>query len=139
MIKLDLKPSDTQLRQFGWIALVGFPVMGLLLTQTRLGAPLWVLWVLLGLGGALGLCALLKLTPPIKPVYVVMMLVSFPIGVVLSTVLLALIYYLLFTPVGLLFKLLGRDPLHRKIDRAAASYWHVRETQRTPASYLRLY
>lgn len=139
MIKLDLKPSDRQLRQFGWIALIGFPLVGVAMTQWPGSLPLTVLWVLLGLGAAMGLCALLNLTVLIKPVYVVMMLVSWPIGVVLSTVLLALIYYLLFTPVALLFKLLGRDPMNRKIDRNATSYWHVRETQRTPASYLRLY
>ena len=139
MIKLDLRPSEKQLRQFGWIALVGFPLAGVVLTQTPIGAPSWVLWILLGLAGAMGLCALLGLTPVIRPVYVVMMLVSWPIGVVLSTVLLALIYYLLFTPVSLLFKLIGRDPLNRRLDRGATSYWHVREKQRAPASYVRLY
>ena len=32
MIKIDFKPQDAQLRQFGWISLVGFPVVGLALS-----------------------------------------------------------------------------------------------------------
>jgi hypothetical protein len=55
----------------------------------------------------------------------------------LSMILLGLIYYGMFTPVGLAFRVAGRDPLHRKLDRAAKSYWQVRA--RSPASYLRLY
>jgi hypothetical protein len=137
MIKLDLKPSDRQLVQFGWIALVGFAIPAVILWKWFGWGP--IVWILFALGAAMGLCALARFTAPIKPVYVVMMLVSFPIGVVLSTVLLALIYYLLFTPVALFFKLTGRDPLHRRLDPAAASYWNVRERARTPASYLRLY
>ena len=58
---------------------------------------------------------------------------------VVSTLLLGLIYYGLFTPVGLLFRVLGRDSMNRKFDPTADSYWIVRDERRTPASYFRLY
>ena len=67
------------------------------------------------------------------------MVIAWPIGMVVATVLLAVIYYGLFTPVALIFRLTGRDKLERKLLPEATSYWKVRETPRTPASYLRLY
>ena len=37
--------------------------------------------------------------------------------------LLIAVYYLLVTPAGLLSRLVGRDPLARRWDRGARSYW----------------
>ncbi len=140
MIKMDFNPPAAQLRQFGWIALVGFPLIGWLFTYKFGWLPVDpAFWIFLGLGIAMALAAAAKLDAVIKPVFIVLMLIALPIGMVISFVLLALIYFGLFTPVGLLFRATGRDLLHRKPDPAAESYWTVRETQRTPASYLRLY
>ncbi len=138
MIKLDLNPEPQQLRVFGWIGLVAFPLAGALMHFYQGWIPQWAFWVLLGLGAA---CGLLALAQPklLKPLFIGMTLIAYPIGLVISTVLIGLIYYGLFTPVGLLFKLMGRDMLHRKLDRNAASYWVERKEQRTPASYLRMY
>jgi hypothetical protein len=46
---------------------------------------------------------------------------------VVNPVVLALIYGLTIVPTGLLMRLFGRDPLKLRIDRAAASYWVIRE------------
>ena len=43
-----------------------------------------------------------------------------PIGLALSHVILGAVFYIVFTPVGLVMRLLGKDPLHRRFDRAAA-------------------
>ena len=40
----------------------------------------------------------------------------------------AVSYYLVLTPIGLVMRLLGHDPLNRRWDRTAKSYW----TKRTP-------
>ena len=42
---------------------------------------------------------------------------------IVSPVVLGLIYFIVFTPVALLFALRGRDPLNRKFDAARPSYW----------------
>jgi hypothetical protein len=55
------------------------------------------------------------------------MYAAFPIGWVVSHVMLALIYYGVMTPIGLVMRLLGRDPLKRKLDRSADTYWEPRE------------
>jgi hypothetical protein len=56
---------------------------------------------------------------------------------VISYLTLGLIYFGLFTLVGLLLKLAGYDPLHRRFDRQAKTYWITRREPRKPASYFR--
>jgi hypothetical protein len=58
---------------------------------------------------------------------------------VLSQVLMAVIFYLVFTPIGLCFRLAGRDAMGRKFDPKKTSYWHDRGPARSPASYFKLY
>ena len=60
-----------------------------------------------------------------------------PIGWVISHVLLALIYYLLLTPVGLAMRMLGYDPMHRQFDTDAMTYWKERDAKSDPQSYFR--
>jgi len=62
-----------------------------------------------------------------------------PIGWVVSHLLLALIYYLLLTPIGLLMKLFRYDPMHRKFDKSADSYWVPRDTARDKSRYFKQY
>ncbi len=46
-----------------------------------------------------------------------------PIGFVVSSVLMALVFYGIITPVGLVFRVLRRDPLNRRFDGNTGSYW----------------
>lgn len=142
MIKVDFNPSEAQLRQFGWIALFGFPGVAVLMLWTHQD---WevnaVSWTLFGLGAV---CALLAATAAaaLRPFYVVLMIVAIPIGMVISAVFLRVIYYLIFTPMALWFKVIGRDAMHRKLEPEADTYWcdhRDRTNPRSPASYLRLY
>jgi len=137
MIKLDLNPPADQLRQFGWISLLGFPAVGGALVLIQ-GLPLTVLWVLAGVGVVVFLLSRINVQL-VRPVFVTLMLVALPIGFVLSFVLMGLVYFGLFTPVGLLFRLTGRDTMHKHPDPKAQSYWHERGAPRPPASYYKLY
>ena len=142
MIKIDFKPSVTMLRQFGWIALLGFPVSAVVILFSWLDwQPNAAIYGLFGLGGLSGLLAM---TAPkaLQPIYVTMMLVAIPIGFAISMVLLRLIYYLLFTPMALWFRMRGRDAMNRTLEPDGESYWEDhRDTSRprAPSSYLRLY
>jgi hypothetical protein len=75
----------------------------------------------------------------VRPVFIGLMLLAWPIGMAISIALMASIYYLLFTPTALVFRVLGRDPLNRKQDPEATSYWVTRQGARSAKSYLRLY
>ena len=102
------------------------------------GSPATVAWVLTGIGVAIFALGLLQ-PKLVKPVFVGLMLVALPIGMVLATTVLGLLYYLLFTPVGLFFKLMGRDKLNRRLDPGATTYWFERKAVTPPARYLRMY
>lgn len=51
------------------------------------------------------------------------------VGAIISRIILFLLFYLLFTPVALVLRVLGKDLLHKKLDKKAPSYWIDRETQ----------
>jgi len=38
-----------------------------------------------------------------------------------------LVFFLAVTPTALILRMMGKDPLRRKIDRTASSYWIDRE------------
>ena len=62
----------------------------------------------------------------LKPGYAGWMKVAHAIGGVITTVILSMVFFFLFTPVGIILKLLGKDHLESKIDRHAKTYWHPR-------------
>ena len=143
MIELDLRPGEHTLRQFGFIALFGF---GFLATIA------WFEWLIFSFGlgdakpvvagafaGLAVVSALLSLVYPKAnlPIYVGLAIVAFPIGFVLSYLIMGVLFYGLITPVGLFFKLTGRDAMHRKFDPAAESYWVPARAARDKESYFK--
>jgi hypothetical protein len=56
---------------------------------------------------------------------------------VLSYAILGFLFYGLITPLGLLFRAIGKDPLHRRFDRDAPTYWTDPRPRRGKASYFR--
>jgi hypothetical protein len=50
-------------------------------------------------------------------------MLAFPIGFVVSHVVLAVLFFGVLTPVGLILRLLGRDPLQRHFESDKKSYW----------------
>lgn len=73
----------------------------------------------------------------LKYVFIGATLAAFPIGFVLSELIILLIYVFLFVPVALVFRCIGRDALHRKLDRAAKTYWTPKEAPKDLESYFR--
>jgi len=51
------------------------------------------------------------------------------LGAVVAPVVMALVFLFAFVPMGLFARLRGKDLLEKKIDKAAASYWHARTEQ----------
>jgi hypothetical protein len=66
----------------------------------------------------------------LKPLYNGWMSLALAIGYLMSRILLTLIFYLVFTPVGLMMRLLKKDPLERKADPSAESYWVKRDKRK---------
>ena len=51
------------------------------------------------------------------------------LGWVNTRVILTVVYLLIFTPVALIFKVIGKDPMERKIEKVN-SYWIKREARK---------
>jgi hypothetical protein len=133
LIEINWRPDRRRLRRFGWAALVAFAAVGALVWWRRslpgfALAPETALDVACGLWGLAAACGVLSLAAPaaLGPLYVGLSAVGLPIGWVVSHVVLAVIYYGVLTPIGLVMRLVGRDPLHRRFDRSAKTYWQRR-------------
>ncbi|MCO6458794.1 MAG: hypothetical protein J5I93_26100 [Pirellulaceae bacterium] len=61
-----------------------------------------------------------------RPVYVAWMGLGLPINWLLSHAIMLGLYFLLLTPLGLAMRCLGYDPLRRRLDRRATTYWTAR-------------
>ena len=73
----------------------------------------------------------------LKPVFVGLMVATWPIGWVVSHVALGLLFYGVITPIGLVMRLAGRDPMTRRFDRSAETYWETYNPDRGMGRYLR--
>jgi hypothetical protein len=75
----------------------------------------------------------------IRWIYVGAMLVSFPVGWTVSKLILVGLFYGMFTPLALLFRLLGRDVLGRRRAPAATTYWAPKPMSTEGSDYFRPY
>jgi hypothetical protein len=127
-------PSTRTLRQFAglWLAVVGASAAWQALVRQRptVALVLALLALLVGMAG-------LVRPSLVRWPYVGGMVLAFPIGWAVSMLLLAILYFGIFTPLALLFRLRGRDVLRLRRPEGAASYWTPRPTVTDPRGYFR--
>jgi hypothetical protein len=133
MVEINWDPNPKELRYFGIIALIATALISLVLYLLKDLGIQWIL-IITGTGFTIFLCSLIsgKLT---RMIYIGLTLVTLPIGWVVSFLLLAIFYFLILTPLGLAFRLIGRDPLHRNFNSKAESYWLRRNPPNTIDRY----
>jgi len=141
MIDINLKPDQKILRQFGLISLVGFGLLGgLIYWRNGLfglefgGAAKPVAFSLWGIAGLSGLLSWVAPRANL-PLYIGLTVLTYPIGFVVSHLILGFIFFGMLTPVALVFRLIGRDALHRRFDHKSKSYW----VDSTPAKEVQRY
>jgi hypothetical protein len=126
---IQFDPDRKTLRQFAAIWLAFFSGLAIWQGIWRGYAPAG--YVLAAVALAVGLPGLL-MPAKIRPVFVAATVLAFPIGWLVSHTILAVLFYGILTPVGIVFRLMGRDPLcRRRAAVAPASYW---TTKRKPDS-----
>ena len=143
MVELNLRPDARTLRQFGWIALGGFGLLALLAWNG------WLAFAYLGeesrASVALALAALAAVSGLFSlvfpkanlPIYLGLTIAAFPIGFVLSYVIMGTLFYVVIAPIGLLMRLFGHDPMDRRFRPDAKSYWVDARPQRPRDSYFK--
>lgn len=137
MIEINWKPSRKDLRCFagGLTVLAAIAVV--------FGASAWD-WPTVALAGviavAVAVVVLAVFRPSwLRPIYLAWMIAAYPIGWMVSHAVLAMIYFLVFLPTGLLLRLIGYDPLRRKPKPRGESYWIARKTVIDRERYFRQY
>jgi hypothetical protein len=65
--------------------------------------------------------------------------VAFPLGWLVSQLVLAILFYGVFTPLALVFRLIGRDALALKKPSGEATFWRPKPTPSDPRRYFRQY
>jgi len=143
MIEMNWKPDAKTLRSFGLIAVFGFGFVATLahfewlIFAFGLGAAKpYVVNTFIGLAAYSGLMGLV-FPRANQPVYVGLAIISYPIGFVLSYLILGTLYFLIITPTGLVMRAIGHDPLEREWDEEAESYWHDSRPPRPSEHYFR--
>ncbi|MGI9471517.1 MAG: hypothetical protein ACR2NZ_08305 [Rubripirellula sp.] len=131
LVELNWKPSQRQLRQFASICLIAIPAVAWLWGAS--GTPL----AIAGLAG--GVIAVVGWISPnwIKPLFLLLSLIAIPIGWVIGELAMLLIYFAVFLPFGLIFRLINRDALHRGLDHDSKTYWTPKKQPSSVASYYR--
>lgn len=129
------------MRIFGLVMLVGFGLLGgLALWSWRETGVTWRLVVgatLVALGTVIFLWSLVS-PRTLPPVYRGWMSFGQGIGTIVSTILLSVLYFVVFTIVGLLMRVSGTDPLERRIARGPGTYWRKHAPPSAPADYAHL-
>jgi hypothetical protein len=133
MLAVNRNPSGWELRKFGWAMVGGFAVLGIVLwllawwRTTQAGVPFYawtgqrtqvVILCLWGLGVLLWASSLAPY-PVARAVYVAWMMMVVPIGIIMSTVIMTLIFAIVL-PFFSLIRL--SDPLRKTLHKEG-TYW----------------
>ncbi len=144
LIEVNWRPDRGQLRGFGLAAAVVFGALsGWCYWRDALVAielsPDTARVTAAVLGGLALVCAVLSAVAPtaIRPLYVGLTALALPIGVVVSYVVLGFLYFIVLTPIGLFFRIIGRDVLLRRFEPDAPTYWIPRSPVTDVKRYFR--
>lgn len=131
LVELNWNPSHRQLRQFGVLCLILLPILGWLWSANSTAIA-----ILAGVGAVIAATAAV-IPQLVSPLFVGLMLITIPIGLVIGELAMFLIYVLVFLPIGIAFRVMGRDRLELKLNREQASYWRTKSQPKSVASYYR--
>ena len=134
VIEINRDPSARDLQIFGLLLAVFFGLVGGIaywrITEPNVAFGIWAT-------GAIAL-AIYWLVPLLrKPMYLGWIYLAYPIGWIISHVILGATYYLLMTPIGMLIRLFGYDSMSRRFDKQADSYWKRRDRKIESSRYFK--
>ena len=133
---IPFQPTARTLRQFAACWLAAFLFLGLSQYHFKHRPHLGL--VLIGGALLLGIPGLLR-PKWVRPIFVGWMVVAFPIGWIVSMLMLLLLYFAVFAPMGLLFRLIGRDVLVRRSTPGRETFWVLKRSAVDVRQYFRQY
>lgn len=134
LIKINWKPSPTELRQFGLTMFIAGVLIGsILFWKGKVVAASSIV----GAGVLVGLLAILLPSVAIY-LYRFWMGIALVMGTITSAILLCVIFFGVITPVSLCMRLFGRDPLRLR-PRPGVSHWVEVVSSQDKNAYERLF
>jgi hypothetical protein len=114
-------------RSFGFVFAVVFLVIALFPLMFGGGVRLWSL-------GVAVVFAVVALAAPriLAPLNRLWLRFGLLLHRIVSPIVLGIMFFLVITPIGLLMRALGKDPLRLRFDRGASTYWIPREPPGPP-------
>lgn len=116
-----IKTDNKSPREFGLVFAAGLIVFFGLLLPWIWDKP-WPTWPWIGAAVFAG--AGLLLPQLLKPVFFVWMKLGLLLGWINTRIILGIVFFLLFAPLALMFRLYGHDPMRRKLDGTVKTYRH---------------
>ncbi len=132
----QIDASDIAVYRFARLmAIVGLLVAAYLLYRTRSVAQPGVL---IALSAATALWVTGRWLPVLlRPIHRAWMMLAVLLGFVMTRVILFIVFALVVTPIGIVMRLLERDPLNKHPDPTLATYWTPKEPSEPPATRFR--
>jgi len=127
-------PGPADLRTFGRL-LVPFVAAFGAVVRLRTGSPdaALTIWV----AGGFVAAVFLAVPAARRPIFLGWSGLTYPIGWIVSHAVLAVVFYLVITPIGVVLRRVSGDPLDRRLEPARPSYWIERHAQPAVRRYFR--
>lgn len=122
----NIQSEKSDLRKFGvTVGIILLLFAGLLFWKDRASFKIF-----LAIGTVL-IASGIVLPVILKPVYRVWMTFAIILGWFMTGAILFLLFYGVFTPIGFIMRLFGKQFLDLKLDKEKSTYWNYRATERT--------
>jgi len=118
----EIKTDNKSIRNFGVVFFLVLSAIGVWLifkqgSSNLIFISLGMLFLILGV----------LLPKALMPFYKIWMIFGIIMGWIVSRVVLMFLFYLVFTPINLILKIMGKDILDKKIEKEKDSYWNAFE------------
>jgi len=138
--EVNWNPDVAERRKFGRSLVIGFPSIAVVLLLAgwfKTGA--WKIQPALIIGGAGLAIGLVLLALPViaRPFYVIWYGLACAMGLVVGNILLAVVFYILITAVGLAMRMAGKHSISKTVDKSAPTYWNDAKPVTDPQRYYR--
>lgn len=127
---MNQQKSAKELRKFGFIMFGFFAIIA--------GVLFWKhqsTWQYLGVFSALFLLIGIFFPYLLNPIEKGWIAFGEKVSTIVSIIVLFFTFYLAITPMALIMRLIGKDPLNKKIDKNSPSYWLPSDSKGTGSRY----
>lgn len=137
ILDINWSPTKRELRIFAMLQIVFCALVAFVIVR-RHTQTLEIPLTIVSISAAIGIAGTI-FTPLIRLVYRTWMAAVFPIAWVVSHAMMRVIFYLIISPMAVVMRWFRYDPMTRRFDRSAATYWIRRRRTTETSRYLKQY